>query len=213
MYATTETIILSVACQPPRCQHKRRASTSRNMHVQQTSTDSTQLKPTRNCKEARQRPTRTPNRPILQRCDCHTTSRCKTYALNPDVSATNTLQYAYMALCIDKHKSRHGIILLIVQYEMRRLNSYALSPDVSAPKTLQYAYMALCIGIHKSRHAIILLIIHYEIRASEDPRASLSPISAQIRHEHAKLDQPTPRPPNLKHARLGSTGISQTSPP
>ena len=52
-----------------------------------------------------------------------------------------------------------------------------------------------------------------EIRASEDPRAILSPTSAQIRHEHAKLEQPAPRPPNLKHVRLRSTGIPQTSPP
>ena len=33
-YPTTQTILLNVACQPPRCQHKRRASTSRNIHVE-----------------------------------------------------------------------------------------------------------------------------------------------------------------------------------
>ena len=51
-----------------------------------------------------------------------------------------------------------------------------------------------------------------EIRASEDPRAILSPSPAQIRHDYAKFNQPAPRPPNLKHARLDSTDVSQTSP-
>ena len=39
-----------------------------------------------------------------------------------------------------------------------------------------------------------------EIRASEDPRASLNPKPAQIRHDQAKFDQPAARPQTLTEA-------------
>ena len=54
-----------------------------------------------------------------------------------------------------------------------------------------------------------------EIRASEDPRAILSPSPAQIRHDHAKFDQPAPRPKTLtqefsKHRRFPDLSVTES---
>ena len=54
-----------------------------------------------------------------------------------------------------------------------------------------------------------------EIRASEDPRAILRPSPAQIRHDHAKFDQPAPRPKTLtqefsKHRRFPDLSVTES---